>query len=148
MAITVSYSRKRLTTTYFLIETNPLRQSTFIIVLIVSPFSVFLILIEITINYNVNWFPPHIISKYYFAIHSPEIIPELRIGQEFMVIKPNVNYFVSFSDINVNRYNSETESDCMDYTVVFQPLIRIRVPAIKLSVDKVHFTIFELLLLS
>ena len=27
--------------------------------------------------------------------------------------------------------------------VIFQPLIRIRVPAIKLSVDKVHFTIFE-----
>ena len=34
----------------------------------------------------------------------------------------------------------------MFWTVVFQPLIRIRVPAIKFSVDKVHITIFELLL--
>ena len=30
--------------------------------------------------------------------------------------------------------------------MVFQPLIGIRVPAIKLSIDKVHITIFELLL--
>ena len=73
-------------------------------------------LIKITIDYNVNWFPPHIISKYYFAIHSPEIITELKIGREFMVIQPNADFYLSFAKINVNRHG-EMESDCIDYSV-------------------------------
>ena len=73
--------------------------------------------IEITIDYNVNWFPPHILSEYYFALHSPEIIPEMKIGREFTIMRTNSDYFVSFTKINVDRHKSEMESDCMDYSI-------------------------------
>ena len=72
--------------------------------------------IRIWIGNNVNWFPPHLLNKYFIAIHSPKTFPELRVGLEFVEIEPNANYYVSFSKINVNRYYSETDSNCKDYS--------------------------------
>ena len=74
-------------------------------------------LIQIWIYNNNNWFPPHMLTKFYLAIHSPKIIPELRMGLEFVEILPNADYYASFSKINVDRYYSETNSNCKDYNI-------------------------------
>ena len=74
-------------------------------------------IILMIIKNNVNWFPPHLIDKYYFTIHSPNQFPELRVGLEFDEILPNSNYYVSFAKIEVDRYYSDTESNCMDYSI-------------------------------
>ena len=72
--------------------------------------------IKVTITNNVNWLPPHIIKHYYSALHSPQTIPELSIGQEFVEILSNVTYHVSFSKLNVDRHQSESDFHCTDYS--------------------------------
>ena len=74
-------------------------------------------IIRMVIKNNVNWFPPHLIDKYYLTIHSPNQFPELRIGLEFDEISPNSNYYVSFAKIDVDRFYSGTESNCLDYSI-------------------------------
>ena len=71
---------------------------------------------RITIDNDVNWFPPHIITKFYLAIHSPKIIPEFRLGLEFVELLPNADYYVPFAKIHVDRYIRETNSNCKDYS--------------------------------
>ena len=67
---------------------------------------------KITININPNfyWLLPQLIDNYYFAIHSPKIIPEFKIGTNFIELKPGRTNRVTFSKINSNY-----EYNCYDY---------------------------------
>ena len=73
--------------------------------------------IEISIRNHPYWFPPHLFTKLYLAIHSPKIIPELKVGLEFVEIQPNILYYVSYTKINIDLYYSQTESNCKDYGI-------------------------------
>ena len=69
---------------------------------------------QMTIHINpiYNWIPPHIIERYYLAIHSPKSIPEFDYGITFNEVKPNTISFVTFNKINVDV---ETENNCHNY---------------------------------
>ena len=69
----------------------------------------------ISMENNIKWFPPHLIDKYYLAIHSSNIIPEFNVGLEFVEIEPNAEYSVSFAKIDIDRYYSHTQTNCIDY---------------------------------
>ena len=60
-----------------------------------------------------NWIPPHMIERYYLAIHSPKSIPEFDYGNNFIEIKINRVSTVTFNKINIE--NVEDENICHDY---------------------------------
>ena len=67
--------------------------------------------IRILINPNFNWFPPHLYDKFYLALHSPKIIPEFKIGTNFIEVKPGLSA-VTYCKMKIDRKH---ESNCNDY---------------------------------
>ena len=53
-----------------------------------------------------NWIPPHMIKRYYLALHSPKSIPLFEYGSNFIEIKPNKAHAVTFNKINVDVNNA------------------------------------------
>ena len=66
--------------------------------------------ISMVIIPNFNWLPPNLINKYYLALHSPNIIPEFKIGTNFIEIKPSTISKVTYCKIEKNY-----QSNCIDY---------------------------------
>ena len=67
--------------------------------------------ITIIIQPNFNWLAPHFIEKYFLAVHSPKMIPEFKIGTNFIEIKPGIST-VTYCKMKIDR---KYESNCNDY---------------------------------
>ena len=61
---------------------------------------------------NMSLIPPQSIDKYYIALHSPNIIPEFKLGTNFLEVKPGVKSTILFNKMNVDR---NYESNCKNY---------------------------------
>ena len=71
--------------------------------------------IFITIEFDSNWFPPQLFDNYYLALHSPNYIPDFKIGQDFIEIKTSSWSKILFSKIIVDRSNDKYDTNCYDY---------------------------------
>ena len=67
---------------------------------------------RIFINPKYNWIPPHMVERYYLAIHSPKSIPILEYGTNFVEVKPNMANSVTLNKMNVDVENSR---NCYNY---------------------------------
>ena len=67
--------------------------------------------ISIVIQPNFNWLPPHFIDKYYLAVHSPKMIPEFKIGTNFIEVKMGIST-ITYCKMKIDR---KYESNCNDY---------------------------------
>ena len=67
--------------------------------------------IAIYIEPNFNWLPPHLLDKYYLALHSPKMIPEFKIGTNFIEVKPGIST-VTYCKMKIDK---KYESNCHDY---------------------------------
>ena len=67
---------------------------------------------QIFISQKFNWIPPHMIERYYLALHSPKSIPIFEYGTNFIEVKPNKINLVTFKKMNVDVKNAII---CQDY---------------------------------
>ena len=68
--------------------------------------------IRFRVNPNFNWMPPHLLDKYYLALHSTKSIPEFTIGTNFMEVKSQITTTISYSKVDVD---SKNQFNCHDY---------------------------------
>ena len=83
---------------------------------------------EIAVYPSINWLPLHYLNKYYFALHSPNIIPEFKIGTTLIEVTPGAMNTITYSkmtvdrkyDFGCHRYDDSKSSwtDCMAVCVM------------------------------
>ena len=81
--------------------------------------------IYIYIRPQYNWIPPHMVDRFYLAVHSPKTIPESDYGTNFFEVKVNKMSSVTFIKMNVDvkdncqNYDDEyLRSDCIDICIL------------------------------
>ena len=67
---------------------------------------------EIVVHPSINWLPLHYLHKYYFALHSPNIIPEFKIGTTLIEVTTGAMNTITYSKRTVNRNH---DMDCHRY---------------------------------
>ena len=79
--------------------------------------------LEIQIQPSLKWIPVHLIDEYYFAMHSPNIIPDFKKGINYIPIKRSVEATMLYYKMSVNieheldchhiDHDDELSSDCL-----------------------------------
>ena len=64
-----------------------------------------------------DWFPWQEFRKFYMAIHSPNSLPDSKIGKNFMEFDYKGDYLVTYSKINIDRLDSSYDTKCIDYDI-------------------------------
>lgn len=75
--------------------------------------------LQVIINRDPNWFPIHTkepaFNSFFFSMHSPNTLPDLIQGQNFMTIKTKLQHVITFSQINTQLLPPTYDTGCAHY---------------------------------
>ena len=75
--------------------------------------------ITIQVNHQNLWFPPNIYdnnsNEIFFAMHSPNVLPTLMVGENFLIIQTQSRYILTYTQITTELLDSKYDTNCRDY---------------------------------
>ena len=64
-----------------------------------------------------DWFPIQQFKKFFLALHSPNSLPDSKIGKNFMEFEFKGDYLITYSKISIDRLDSSYDTNCIDYDI-------------------------------
>ena len=71
--------------------------------------------ININVLYDYQWFPPNVYKKFYLSIHSPNTLPDLKIGTNFLELDSSNKYLLKYSRIETELLDTSYDTNCYKY---------------------------------
>ena len=73
--------------------------------------------IQFVIRWKDYWFPPDLFKMYYVSIHSPNTLPDSKVGKNFVEFDYNADYLSTYSMVSIDRLDPSYDTHCNDYDI-------------------------------
>ena len=75
--------------------------------------------LTINVSHDNLWFPSGFYdmraNAIFFAMHSPNLLPSLMNGENFVILQPQVHYLLTYSQIITELLGNRFDTNCRDY---------------------------------
>ena len=76
--------------------------------------------IQFALGFKMKWFPSRFFQKYYLSIHSPNSLPDLKVGKNFVELDSDGEYSITYSQISIDRLEPGYDTNCYDYDIDYK----------------------------
>ena len=76
--------------------------------------------IVFSLRFKMKWFPSRFFQKFYVSIHSPNSLPDMKIGKSFVQLETDGEYSITYSQIKVDRLKPGYDTNCLDYDIDYK----------------------------